>query len=157
VHTTIAWSAILLPMSNITVTGMSLFVWRTVVSLLGGFPALRDAAGTKGESSTVGGGLLRAYRNWQLILSTFAFAYLHLLLSVPYPAFGGLKLLATWIYTESGFLEESWDNGEKQSSALATLWRSYLRRASRRSGRIWSRAPRTCWRSCLARMVRRRR
>jgi len=59
-------------MSNIMVTGMGLFVWRTVVSLLGGFPALRDAAGTKGESSStvVGGGLLRAYRNWQLILST---------------------------------------------------------------------------------------
>ena len=28
-------------------------LWRTVVSLLGGFPALRDAAGTKGESWVV--------------------------------------------------------------------------------------------------------
>ena len=40
-------------MYNIRVTGMSLLVWRTVVSLLGGFPALRDAAGTKGESWVV--------------------------------------------------------------------------------------------------------
>jgi hypothetical protein len=29
--------------------------WRAVVSLLGGFPALRDAAGTKGERVVLSG------------------------------------------------------------------------------------------------------
>lgn len=84
-------------------------LWRTVVSLLGGFPALRDAAGTKGESWVVlagCGGLLRAYRNWQLMialsLSLHCFAYLHLLLFCIL-CFWQLELRTTWTFTKTGY------------------------------------------------------
>ena len=70
-------------------------LWRTVVSLLGGFPALRDAAGTKGESWVVlagCGGLLRAYRNWQLIALSLYIALRTCIFSFfAYSAFGDLS------------------------------------------------------------------
>lgn len=142
-------------------TGICLFVWRTVVSLLGGFPALRDALRCRDERREHSGGWastslpqLATDSPLHLLacLRTCIFSFFVCLLCCCRLSFFALpgSLHEVWI-------EESWDNGEKQSSALATPWRSYLRRASRRSGRIWSRAPRTCWQSCSARRVRRQR
>lgn len=74
--------------------------WRAVVSLLGGFPALRDAAGTKGER--VRGVLPRAYRNWQLILCC---TLLCVPASSPFLAalLSRTELFKTWIFTTLGY------------------------------------------------------
>jgi hypothetical protein len=112
---------------------------KPVESLLGAFP--RASRCCRDEA------LLRAYRNWQLSLYLSLLALLCTCISLLFLqlCFGRFELYHYLDLTRSLELEESWDTGKKQSSTLATPCRSCLRRASRRSGRIWSRAPRTCW------------
>jgi hypothetical protein len=82
--------------------------WRAVVSLLGGFPALRDAAGTKGER--VGAELVvctLASYGWSLPQLATDSLYICLrtcifLLLFGCLAFWRFELHNTWIFTSSG-------------------------------------------------------